>query len=284
MRDDFAVLILTHGRADNVYTVKSLKQAGYTGKWYIVIDNEDDQKERYIKNFGKDRVIEFDKQAVYDRIDTFDNFNNHKAIVYARNASWDIAEKLGLNYFLEFDDDYTSIEYRYIQGEKLKVQKVKDADRLFERMLDFLDVSGASSVALAQGGDFLGGAQGTNARKGLLRKAMNSFFCRTDTRFEFSGTINEDVNTYTTLAHRGALFFSYVVPTIVQKATQSQGGGMTELYLDGGTYVKTFYTVIACPSAVKVSLMTAKHKRIHHKVIWDHCTPKIINERYKKNG
>ena len=42
MRDDFAVMILTHGRADRVYTLKSLRKGGYTGKVYIVIDNEDE--------------------------------------------------------------------------------------------------------------------------------------------------------------------------------------------------------------------------------------------------
>ena len=146
----------------------------------------------------------------------------------------------------------------------------------------FLDESDALTVALAQGGDFVGGAGGGNAQKGLLRKAMNTFFCRTDKRFEFSGTINEDVNTYTTLSHRGNKIFTYTGASIVQKATQSQAGGMTEMYLDGGTYLKSFYSVISCPSAVRVSLMTAKHKRIHHKIDWNACAPKILNEKYKK--
>lgn len=43
MRDDFCVFILTHGRAGNVKTLKMLQKQGYTGKWYCVIDNEDDQ-------------------------------------------------------------------------------------------------------------------------------------------------------------------------------------------------------------------------------------------------
>ena len=41
MRDDFCVFILTHGRPDQVHTYDSLMKAGYTGKVYIVIDNED---------------------------------------------------------------------------------------------------------------------------------------------------------------------------------------------------------------------------------------------------
>ena len=43
MRSDFAVFILTHGRADNVVTVPAIKKAGYTGKIYFIIDDEDEQ-------------------------------------------------------------------------------------------------------------------------------------------------------------------------------------------------------------------------------------------------
>ena len=33
---------------------------------------------------------------------------------------------------------------------------------------------------------------------------------------------------------------------------------MTEAYLEGGTYVKTFYTVMYCPSFVKAKILNAK--------------------------
>ena len=106
MRSDFAVFILTHGRAENIVTLKALKRGGYTGKIYFIIDNEDDQQDIYRKKFG-DKVIVFNKQEVYDRTDTMDNFNEHRAIVYARNESFKIAKKLGIAYFLMLDDDFT---------------------------------------------------------------------------------------------------------------------------------------------------------------------------------
>ena len=105
MRDDFCAFILTHGRPDNVKTLKTLEKAGYTGKVYIVIDDEDDNEQEYRK--------------------------------------------------------------------------------------------------IAQGGDFIGGAKSLNFRKGILRKAMNTFICDTERPFTFVGRINEDVNTYVTLGSRG---------------------------------------------------------------------------------
>ncbi|MCD8018420.1 MAG: hypothetical protein LUF92_02195 [Clostridiales bacterium] len=283
-REDFAVFILTHGRADNVVTLHFLQRAGYTGRWYMIIDDEDDQRGLYEKNFGAEHVIVFDKQAAYDRADTMDNFNNHSAIIYARNESWRIAKELGLNYFLMLDDDYTRIDYRWEENGMLRTRMLPDMDRVFEDMLVFLDATGATSVAFCQNGDFVGGLQGGTFKKGLLRKAMNSFFCRTDTPIEFKGTMNEDVVTYTTLSSRGILFLSVTACSVRQIPTQSLEGGMTDFYKESGTYMKSFYAVMSMPSAVKVDLMYTKHKRIHHRVNWECCAPKILNQKWQKEG
>ena len=69
---------------------------------------------------------------------------------------------------------------------------------------------------------------------------------------------------------------------INQGTTQANAGGMTEVYLDSGTYVKSFYTIMVAPSCTRISTMGNKFKRIHHKILWDKCTPKILNEKYKK--
>ena len=37
----FAAFILTHGRADDVLTYDTLRRCGYTGKIYLLVDNED---------------------------------------------------------------------------------------------------------------------------------------------------------------------------------------------------------------------------------------------------
>ena len=85
MRDDFAVFILSHGRADKIKTLHSLEKGNYTGKTFIVIDNEDETAEEYYKLYGE-RVIMFDKLEIAKRFDTGDNFNERRTIVYARNV------------------------------------------------------------------------------------------------------------------------------------------------------------------------------------------------------
>lgn len=283
MRDDFAVLILTHGRPDNVVTVKSMLSRNYTGKWYIVIDNEDATAEEY-KAIYKDRVIVFDKQKYVDLTDTADNFDEHRAIVYARNASFDIAESLGVKYFLMLDDDYTGFYFRKIVGNTMPAVSCKQLDRLFEAYIEFLENSGAITVAMAQGGDFIGGAGNPNSHKGLFRKAMNTFFCSTERRFWFVGTQNEDVSMYARLGSVGNLIFTVSGAMIVQVATQKGAGGMSAVYKEGGTYVKSFYSVMQMPSCIEVRLMGTTNQRIHHSVLWEKTVPKILNERWRKDS
>ena len=68
--NNFCVFILSHGRANNVKTLETLKKANYTGDWYIVIDNEDSTANEYYKKFGKDKVIMFDKLEISKTFDT----------------------------------------------------------------------------------------------------------------------------------------------------------------------------------------------------------------------
>lgn len=280
--DNFAVFILSHGRADNIKTLKALKKGNYTGKWYIVIDNEDKQAKEYYKRYGKENVIMFDKLKISKTFDVGDNFTERRTVVYARNACFEIAKKLGLKYFLELDDDYSQFSYRVIRNNKFVKINCKQLDKIFSSMINFLDVSGAITVAMAQGGDFIGGKDNGNYKKGLLRKAMNTFFCSTDRFFQFVGRVNEDVNTYVINAIKGNLLFTVTRISINQATTQAQCGGMTEQYVNSGTYLKSFYSVMYAPSCVSIHLMGDKHKRIHHKVSWNNCAPKIISYRFKK--
>ena len=151
---DFAVFILTHGRPDNVMTYNTLKKSGYTGDIYIVIDNEDKSADTYYENFG-DKVIMFDKKAIAKTFDEADNFEDRRAIVYARNACFNIAKDLGITYFIQMDDDYRSFHFRLYKSNKDKPKRITNIDSVLDVMLDFYKTIPAKSIAMAQGGDFI---------------------------------------------------------------------------------------------------------------------------------
>lgn len=255
-KKDFVVFILTHGRVDNQYTYRSLCEQGYTGRCVFVLDNEDGQVEEYKRRYGADNCYVFDKLAMSKRIDEVFR-GDRRVIVYARNACFDAARDLGYKYFIELDDDYTSFVWRFDAecAYTPKTPKIKNLDVVFESMLRSI---------------------------GTKRKAMNSFICSVDRPFEFKGRINEDVNAYTQLTSVGKIFLTIVQCNLQQKITQSNGGGMTDVYRDSGTYVKSFSSVIVFPSGVKVTLLNSHHKRIHHNVYWEHTAPKILQEKWRK--
>ena len=278
-----AVLILTHGRADRVVTVDTLLRCGYTGRVFIVIDDEDDQADEYRERYGDD-VVQFNKRDAWLETDSFNNTEERRSITYARNASFAIAADLGLTHFVQLDDDYTDFHHR-VDGSNnyLSSCAVRDLDAVFDAMFDFLDATPASCVALAQGGDLLAGAESPYLSK-LGRKAMNSFFCRTDRPVRFLGLFNEDVNTYVTLGSRGELFFTVGQVHLNQVQTQESEGGISELYLETGTYTKAFSTVMTAPSSVKVAMMGSTRPRLHHAVDWNRAVPMIVSEDQRRSG
>jgi len=285
MQNDFAIFILTHGRPTNIKTMATLKECGYTGRLYLVVDDEDNTLDKYIANFGKDRVVVFNKKEMADQVDEGNNFDERRTITHARNACFKIAKDLGIKYFMELDDDYISFEYRYVSrcGEKLKVHYVSNLDAVLGLYLEFYKATGFSSMAFAQGGDFIGGVENKYAtKKPLIRKCMNSFICSTDRPFQFIGAMNEDVNTYVTLGSRGVLFGTIPMISLVQTATQSQKNGITDMYLRFGTYCKAFTTVMMHPSSVRISMMNTSNPRIHHLIKWQNTTPMIVSEQYRK--
>jgi hypothetical protein len=283
MENNFCAFILTHGRADSVFTYDSLKSQGYTGKIYIVIDNEDKKADEYYKKFGNE-VIMFDKEEMSKTFDEADNFNDRRAIVYARNACFKIAKDLNIKYFIQLDDDYTSFRYSAnSKGEYITQDtRIKNLDNIFSAMLDFYKETDVHSIAMAQGGDFIGGENSKVFKDKLARKCMNSFICSTERPFLFDGRINEDVNNYTYKGSIGYKFFTIASVRLEQKQTQSNDGGMTDIYQDNGTYIKSFYSVIFQPSSVTVSLMGNKNMRLHHRVNWTYTVPQILDEKYKK--
>ena len=155
-------------------------------------------------------------------------------------------------------------------------------------MLDFLRETPCLSVCFSQGGDHIGGGGNTSNKNGpsTKRKAMNGFMCATDRPFKFYGRINEDATCYHTLGRRGAVFLTLMQAQLNQMQTQANSGGLTEIYVDAGTYYKSFLTVMWEPSCVKVAAMgdpsKCGHFRLHHMPTWRHAVPCIVPERYRK--
>jgi len=285
MGDRLGALILTNRRAGRVITDRSLRECGYTGPIYYVVDDLDPELEQYRQRYG-DRVLVFDKLEWAAKCDAGNNTGQLGSILFARNAAPELARSVGLTHCWQLDDDYPSFHWavdlrgRYLDA--VASSRIRNLDSVLAAFVQFLETSQAATVCFSQGGDFIGGAAGAWAAAAaggvLKRKAMKSFLSAVDRPVRFVGIFNEDVNTYTTEGQRGQLFVTVARCRLQQKATQSQTGGITELYRDGGTYRKSFTTVMYAPSCVQVRQMGYRTPRVHHAVQWRYTVPKILRD------
>ena len=284
MRSDFCAFILSHGRPDKVKTLETLLRCGYTGDIRIIVDDEDKTLEEY-KSLHGDMVYVFNKAEAAEYTDAGDNFQRRDTVLYARNASFGIAKELGYKYFIQLDDDYNRFNYmfradRHWDGGSL----ILNLDAVFEAMLEFYEGTNLLSLCMCQKGDYIGGSESRYAGSIMMaRKAMNSFICSVDRPFKFMGRMNDDVNTYTRLGHDGHLMMSFNYVALNQPPTQGTKGGLTEMYLDFGTYAKSFYTIMYAPACAIVTGMGASIYRLHHMIRWDATWPKIMREKHRKS-
>ena len=282
-----AAFILTHGRPHRVLTYKALRLGGYTGPIYLIVDDEDFFVDAYKAQYGED-VFVFNKKEVAKNVDACNNFGKRNSVIFARNWNFTLAKQLGITHFVQLDDDYGRFGWGANNSGDYVTSNVftNQLDQIFNSCWDFLDDTPADGIAFAQGGDYIGGAEGTFLKlvqKGkFARKLMNSFFYRTDADIEIRGMGNDDVNLYVERGRRGQLFVTIPRFRLWQQPTQEQSGGLTEMYLEMGTYVKSFYTVMVAPSCTKITSMGTKHKRIHHAIKWNNAVPVIVDERHRK--
>jgi hypothetical protein len=219
-------------------------------------------------------------------MDAGDSTGDLRSTLYSANTIPSLAKERGIKYFFIMCDDYVVFDYSFKKDlEYWTARKpVKNLDLLFDRLLDFYKVANITSLAMAQGGDFIGGPNSAIWKKQLSRKAMNSFLCSTDRPFQFVGRMNEDVTTYVNLGGRGELFLTTALIRLEQLRTQEEEGGLTDLYMEYGTYIKSFFSVMYNPSCVRVSEIGIVTKRIHHKIQWEKAVPKIISDSHRKTA
>lgn len=254
---DFAVFILSHGRADTISTYRALRDGGYTGRTFVVIDNEDNQEDLYRHKFGDD-IIQFDKRDYLEKTDLGDLDTDRRIGVFARNFIQDEAKRLGYKFHLQLDDD--------VHG-----------------MVELMQETSITSLSFGLSSYYLGGAENNNVQEGMIRKTMTTFLMRADDLQYFHMRMNDDITTSLINGMRGKLYYTYMPVMVYVDPTQVQHGGMTDIYKKNGTYRKSFYSVMCCPSCVKVSAMGITEYRIHHEISWNNAVPKLLSERWCKH-
>jgi hypothetical protein len=291
MRDDFAVIILGYGRPNKTKTLRNLAMSGYTGRWYILVGTDDPMLAEYIDMYGDDKILVFDKGETRHLFDKMTNDDEIRSSVWAYNVAQVKARELGIRYLMVLTDDAVNFAYRawgrHTPDQKLWYRSftIKQLDAVFEAMVKLMECGQIDCLSMSQGGDHMGGIENPAAKAPVLkRKSMNSFLFDTERDpIEFIGRANEDATTYVREGTLGRIFLTYSALQLTQPNTQTTDGGLTDLYVELGTYNKSFFTVMASPSSVSIGMITSKHKRIHHKINWKHTVPCILSPDWRNN-
>lgn len=284
MRNDFGLIIISHGRPE-CETVKTLRESGYTGKIYIVVDDEDKTLDRYLEIYGCENIHIFHK---YEWFDVGDNMDSPRTVgVFARNECLKVAREKGLKYYLEMDDDCKGLSFRYNDDGHLRGKKIKHFDSVINAICEYFDESDISGLGFGSAFDYIGGVQAFETSP-VSRLLMNSFFLRADDNIMWLGRNSDDFITVISQQQQGKAWIKFTNIQAVydvwspKKKDKKQQGGSIEIYNSIGAYCLRFYGVIFHPDCYCVK-MKISNTNCDGSAKANYTYPKIISQRWQKS-
>lgn len=275
----FAVFIPTHGRADCQLTYKLLRKSGYTGKIFLVVDDEDKELWKYKKRYS-DILLVFNKKEWESRTDTATNKRGLKSVVFARKFIEEKAKEMGYDFILVPDDDISRLSYRYVKNGEFKSKSVNKADRLFEKVVNFINNGNIAILGFGWDAGYIGGANG-KFKKGLIQgRSCEIIFRNLKIPVNYRSVINEDmiVNIETSMKGHPVFELTKVSCNVPKRGTNEGGNnGLYKTYKS--EYAIQFYSVMHFPSCC---YMKMKKGKIQLCTNWKNAIPKILSESYKR--
>ena len=283
MRDDFAVFICTHGRPNKQATLRSLLNAGYTGAWYLVLDDTDNSIQQYIDNYGVEHIIVFDKNYYINNCsDTGDNVGHYKCILYAKNAVEDIAKSMKLKSFMLSDDDIVNLRFRTYNNGKFGTVHITDIDSVIDAYIDYVLSCNITTIGF--------GAPISIIRFGY-EDERSICYCRTPYQIyirnsskpvDWIGWYGEDNITMLLDESRGAYWssFPYMQYDTIEVGTNDKGG-MAQEYKNNDSFKLAFNIKRALPSCMNVRANKKYTKFLT--VLSRRCAfPLLISDKYRR--
>lgn len=239
MRDDFALYILSHNRASKVSTLTMLKQCNYTGKWFIVIDDEDDVAE-YTRLYGKENILVFNKDIYMDTkiYEPIDNLHKKGCAFPARNFINEHARSSGLRFFAQFDDDIQELLFRYVdETGKFKRAKCYNIDKVLEEFIRFMECSDTiSGTCFTIDSAYFGGKDG-KFKDGMGRRIYQTMILKVSNQVPWVGSYSEDF--LLSMLNIDKLYFEvYSISFVSPQMSTNRGGIDYSSLFDARVYLK----------------------------------------------
>lgn len=275
MREDFAVFIISHGRADRVETYDMLKNTGYTGKIYIVLDDED--KSDYQARFEADSILYYSKAQYREETEVCRVVDG--CATYARNAVEHLAKEMHLKAFMVADDDLLRLRYRYDEAGVLKSLSIKQGlDDILSAYIDFIIENSVACVSFGTANIYMKGIRPEAVSNNRL--PFNCFIRNAEYDWTWKAEIYEDAVTDILESWNGdfAMQLPFVQCDMCPMDVGAKGG-MTDVYTAISQYEKNFPVLIYAPSCVRLGL---GKRNFIYSVANKNAFPKLISSGNKR--
>lgn len=283
----YAVFILSHLSPDNCKTLDTLLKCNYSGKYYIVVDDEDKYLPQY-KSKYKEHLVIFNKAYYMLNSDTgLKPGDNVGCALYARNAVEDIASYLGLDAFLVMDDDVLNFKFRIINHEEqtLKTAAINSIDAVFNNYIETIINSNITCGFFGTQNFYMGGYKLIVNGYMIERRVGSNVFIRNASKpCKWSMSMFEDFSTCILYGSRGDIFITLpqvecvMAPQFTQLKNKNKTDGNVELYTKLSDFKRGLFPLTALPSCC-----TAKMYRGKFIPYMDRNTayPKIISNKFR---
>lgn len=277
----FAVFILSHKRANRVETFDTLRNAGYTGEIFIVVDDADPQLDVYTHRFSECLLV-FNKQEMKAITDTVTNIKKDSSPVYARNFIEQYANNMKYDAYIVMDDDVTNLRYRYLDNGVARSQSLKyNLDIVLTSYIDYLLHANIATLSFATVMVYAGGV---HSEADEVRLASHRYTCQIHMRnlsfpVEWMSLANNDSISANNTAKVGYLWWA--LPFIVYDSPKMNTlpGGMKEVYDAVNEFSRAFMATVVSPSVCRVG---CSKDRLAIKRDLKTAYPMIISSRWKK--
>lgn len=275
-----AIFIITHGRPFNQRTLQTLHNLGYKGKIYLVLDDEDNTIDDYVKTYGADNILVFNKEHYINTTDTGLHEPYRKFAVFARNAVEDLALDLELDYFMVFDDDITNFRIRYdLNGSLKSFSLCGIIDDVFNLCIEFMKSTGIHCTSFGFCNVYRSGVEGLYTESSRNRLCAEAFIRDTKIKVDWRLNMVEDLITSLDYNRKGDVWLQ-LLPVQVE-ILMSEGvvaGGNSDAYNDFGLYRLNFMPTISYPDCNVVKFHNGKWKTTLSE---KYSMPKLISSNYK---
>lgn len=276
---NFAIFIITHNRPDKQYTLKTLRDGGYTGLLYLVADDEDESVKQLILKNPLESVLIFSKRKYEESSEVLLSGIRASAL-FARNACEDFAKKLCLDAFAVMDDDITGLRYRWLEDNKIRSLSVqRGLDDVFELYASFILEHGIVTTSFAHVMFYVGGANNLDERISNLRDTYQIHIRNARHPIDWLAVINEDIITEIDSSKTGNIWWSLPFVVYDAEAMNDGSGGNKEYYEKVSAIKRALLATIVCPSCCSVGYSHGKIRILQNKKA---SYPMIISGRYKK--